>query len=76
MEWRSGDIGGMLPYSRMKAPPGDSSVMEVSEVFVLHERHFPDLIHRCPAFSALTVHISFFSEQTPRRQHKASFRRK
>lgn len=20
MEWRSGDIGGMLPYSRMKAP--------------------------------------------------------
>jgi signal transduction histidine kinase len=57
MEWRAGEIGGMLPYSRMKGPPGDSYAMERSEVLVVHERHFPELIPRCPVFTALTVHL-------------------
>src|SRR5277367_1940724 len=24
IEWREGDVTGMLPYSRLKSPPGDS----------------------------------------------------
>ena len=24
MEWRAGDVTGMLPYSRMVSPPGDT----------------------------------------------------
>ena len=24
MEWRAGDVTGMLPYSRLVSPPGDS----------------------------------------------------
>jgi signal transduction histidine kinase len=56
MEWRSGDIGGMLPYSRMKGPPGDNIVMERSEIYLLHERLFQELIQSCPLFTANTVH--------------------
>jgi hypothetical protein len=57
MEWRSGDVSGMLPYSRMKGPPGDNVVEEAAEVFTLHEDHFPELTHRCPMFTGHTVHI-------------------
>lgn len=57
MEWRPGDIGGILPYSRMKGPPGDTRILERSEVFIIHERNFPEMINRCPVFTARTVHI-------------------
>ncbi len=57
MEWHTGDVGGMLPYSRMTGPPGDNFLEERSELLVVHERHFPEMIHRCPTFTALTVHI-------------------
>jgi len=56
MEWRTGDVGGMLPYSRMTGPPGDNFLEQRSELFAVHERHFPEMTHRCPTFTALTVH--------------------
>jgi len=57
MEWRVGDVGGMLPYSRMKGPPGNNYLAEKSELLAVHERHFPEMINRCPTFTALTVHM-------------------
>jgi hypothetical protein len=57
MEWHAGDVSGMLPYSRMKGPPGDNRVEVVAEVFTVHQDHFPELIHRCPVFTGHTVHI-------------------
>ena len=32
MEWRAGDVAGMLPYSRLVSPPGDSVAQEPSEI--------------------------------------------
>ena len=32
IEWRGGDVAGMLPYSRLVSPPGDSIAQEVSEI--------------------------------------------
>jgi signal transduction histidine kinase len=55
-EWHAGEVTGMLPYSRMKAPPGDNYCAEKSEFLALHEKQFPELIHRCPVFTAHTVH--------------------
>ena len=55
-EWHAGEVTGMLPYSRMTAPPGDNYCAERTEALALHERHFPELVHRCPAFTAYTVH--------------------
>jgi len=57
MEWRTGEVSGMLPYSRMKGPPGDNSIDESSELLAVHEKHFPEMIHRCPVFTAYTVHL-------------------
>lgn len=57
MEWRTGDVGGILPYSRMKEPPGDSYSEETTQTLLIHETHFPEMIHRCPTFTAHTVHI-------------------
>jgi len=57
MRWEAGDVSGMLPYSRMKGPPGDNFIEDPAEVLVLHESHFPELVHRCPKFTAHTVHI-------------------
>ena len=57
MEWRTGDVGGMLPYSRMTGPPGDTYLEEATEILLIHEDHFPEMIHRCPNFTAHTVHI-------------------
>lgn len=56
MGWRTGEVTGMLPYSRMKGPPGDNFVEEDSELLMVHESHFPEMVHWCPEFTALTVH--------------------
>jgi len=55
--WRAGSVTGMLPYSRMKGPPGDSFIEETCELLVIHELHFPEMIYRCQEFTALTVHL-------------------
>jgi len=56
-EWHGGAVGGMLPYSRMTGPPGDNYAEERTEVVLIHEKHFPEMISQCPVFTAHTVHI-------------------
>lgn len=55
-EWHTGDVSGMLPYSRMSGPPGDNILEERTEFLSVHEEHFPEMITRCPVFTAHTVH--------------------
>jgi signal transduction histidine kinase len=57
MEWRAGDISGILPYSRMTATPGDTYVEEPSEALAVHQRNFREMIDQCPVFTAHTVHL-------------------
>ncbi|MCB1009930.1 MAG: hypothetical protein KDB94_13675 [Acidobacteria bacterium] len=57
MRWEAGDVSGMLPYSRMKGPPGDNYIEDPADVLVLHESNFPELVHLCPVFAAHTVHL-------------------
>jgi len=56
VEWRAGEVSGMLPYSRMKGPPGHNYTAERTELLTIHERHFPEMVHRCPVFTSSTVH--------------------
>ena len=56
IQWRSGDVSGMLPYSRMTGPPGDNYLESKSELLAIEVKHFPEMIHRCPLFTAYTVH--------------------
>jgi signal transduction histidine kinase len=55
-EWHAGEVTGMLPYSRMKGPPGDNYCAEDTELLAVEEEYFPELVHCCPAFTAYTVH--------------------
>jgi len=56
MEWREGDISGMLPYSRMISSPGDSSAEEPAEIFVVDREFIPAMIHECEAITTILVH--------------------
>lgn len=56
IQWRTGDVSGMLPYSRMKGPPGDNYLEERAEFISIHEKYFPEMVHLCPVFTAYTVH--------------------
>ncbi len=56
MEWRAGEVTGMVPYSRMKAPPGDNRAEETSELLTIPVNRFPDMVNHCPEFTSGTVH--------------------
>jgi len=56
IEWRGGDVTGLLPYSRLTYPPGDTVVEEPSEALVIHRDLFTEMINRCPTVTATLVH--------------------
>ena len=35
MEWLEGDVTGLLPYSRLVTPPGDTVAEEPTEIFAV-----------------------------------------
>ena len=56
MEWRAGDVTGILPYSRISGPPGDSLAQEPSEVLVVHRDHLRAMIAECHEITSILVH--------------------
>jgi signal transduction histidine kinase len=56
MEWRTGDVTGILPYSRMRESPGDSVAEEDTDLFVLPRELVPEMTHACPEATAALVH--------------------
>lgn len=56
MEWHAGDLSGALPYSRMKAPPGQSVFNEYSEVLYVPSTCFREMTVECPEITAICVH--------------------
>jgi signal transduction histidine kinase len=57
IEWTPGELSGMLPYSRMSAPPGDNRVERRAELLAIHQDLFPEMIQRCPTVTAFAVHL-------------------
>lgn len=55
MEWREGDVMGLLPYSRMVSPPGDTVAQEPSAVICIHRDHFPAMIRDCHETTSILV---------------------
>src|SRR5436305_1406041 len=56
MEWRAGDALGMLPYSRLVSPPGDSIAQERSVVLAVHRDHLRALTCECYEITSILVH--------------------
>ena len=57
MEWKAGDVTGLLPYSRLGKPPGEGIVDEPGDLLMVDKVHFPELIHQCPVVTEALVHV-------------------
>jgi signal transduction histidine kinase len=55
-EWRDGDVTGLLPYSRLVRPPGDSIAQESSEILVIPKDELRALILECHEITTILVH--------------------
>ncbi len=55
-EWRAGEVTGMLPYSRMTTPPGDTVAVERTTVLTIHCARFQDMTRECPELTGVLVH--------------------
>jgi signal transduction histidine kinase len=56
-EVRAGEVGGLLPYSRMSISIGTTVVEEAAEVVELTRKDFPALIQNCPRITEIMVHV-------------------
>jgi signal transduction histidine kinase len=57
MEWRAGDVSGLLPYSRLTKPPGTALVEEEAEILFVAKEHFPEMIRECHELTSIFVHV-------------------
>lgn len=56
MEWRGGDVTGMLPYSRMTTPPGDTVTVERTVVLAIESARLLQMIRECQVATGILVH--------------------
>jgi signal transduction histidine kinase len=56
IEWRGGDVTGVLPYSRLMAPPGNASALEQSEILAIPRAHLREMTQVCFEVTAILVH--------------------
>ena len=47
MEWRAGDVTGVLPYSRLVSPPGDTVAQESTEILAVPRDDLDAMIRDC-----------------------------
>lgn len=57
IEWRTGEVSGVLPYSRMVSPPGDAIAQEPTEILSLDRQHLRELTHECFEITSILVGI-------------------
>ena len=57
IDWYAGDATGMLPYSRMATAPGNSVILEPTEIFRVPREHLAALPINCPTVTASLVHV-------------------
>ncbi|HVH29100.1 MAG TPA: ATP-binding protein [Vicinamibacterales bacterium] len=56
MEWGEGDVTGMLPYSRLVAPPADTVAQEPATILAVHRDDFHEMIRDCQEITTILVH--------------------
>ncbi len=52
-----GEVGGLLPYSRMTEYTGRAVTLEPTRCLRIHKDHFPDMLHRSPELGQRLVAI-------------------
>jgi len=56
LEWRAGDVTGMLPYSRLVSPPADTIAQEPTEIFEVPRDDLTAMIRECHELTSILVH--------------------
>ena len=56
IEWHAGDVTGMLPYSRLVSPPGDSVAQEPADILSVPREDLAAMIRECPEVTSILVH--------------------
>ncbi len=56
IDWRAGEVSGILPYSRLKAAPGDAVAVETTEILSIPREQLQELTRACYEVTALLVH--------------------
>ena len=56
IEWRGGEVSGLLPYSRLTTPPGDAVAVEATEFLALPREELRALTNHCHEITSLLVH--------------------
>ena len=56
IDWRAGEVSGILPYSRLKAAPGDAVAVETTEILSIPREQLQELTRECYEVTALLVH--------------------
>jgi len=57
MEWHGGDVTGILPFSRIKSPPGSVIAEERTHLLCVDPKYLPQMIRECPELTAVFVHV-------------------
>jgi signal transduction histidine kinase len=56
VEWRGGDVAGLLPYSRLTVPPGDSKALESSQILAIPREQLRAMTSECFEVTSILVH--------------------
>ncbi len=56
IEWRAGEVSGILPYSRLTSPPGDAVAQEPAEILALSRELLRALTRECFVITSILVH--------------------
>jgi len=56
VEWQGGEVGGLLPFSRLVSAPGNSVALEPAEILEVPSEHFRELTQKCPELLTILVH--------------------
>ena len=56
IEWQAGDVAGLLPYSRLLGPPGDSIAQRPSTILAISRDDLRAMIRECHEVTSILVH--------------------
>jgi signal transduction histidine kinase len=56
-EWAGGDVGGVMPYSRVISPPNDVVAEEPTELLSIARELLQEMVRECPVITDTLVHV-------------------
>ena len=57
IEWRAGDVSGVLPFSRVSTSLGDVVAEVPTELLGVHRDLFPEMVRECYELTTVLVHV-------------------